>query len=144
LWREATADDERRPLMEQLDNSWRKAKGPPLLPVPEVKEVVKVREEQVAALLDEALRAVNAAKRSKSLAVLEAKGSGSLPAVQRKLKEIGERHPAHTSLANLAGRLASIVREVHVSVNSVPPNAAIRETVRSLEGQACLTVAPSP
>ena len=117
-----------------LKNTWRKAHGLAILPVPVHKTIVPVRDDRLQPLVEKLLQSP-AAEREKAMAGIEALGLGALPGVQNRLArstriEASER----ATLEKLVRRISCIIDDATLSKDSLRPEAVVNK-LKSLKGK---------
>ena len=116
-------------------NAWREARGMELLPVPELPSVERVLDEQTAPLIDRILGSEDQDDRNAARQTLFELGLGALPAVQERWESMEEDAEGRSELAEVATRLAMIVRDVNITVEAGEMPNVMREALNALCGQ---------
>ena len=116
-------------------NLWRAAHGlAPVPPVPERPRPARVPDAAVAPILDRFL-AKEGEERAAAGKEVEALGIGALPAVLARAKATPREAPARKDLDALAARLASVVTDVVVGQDSLPPDAPFAAVLDGIRGK---------
>jgi hypothetical protein len=119
----------------QLQNVWRKKRGLELLPLPAIRKVERLPDNEVQPKVQAILTAPTVSERRKALDAVAALGLAALPAVRETLAGLKADHPARADLQHLAGRLAFSVNEIKLGEGSVKPGKDLQQRLAALQGK---------
>ncbi|MCU0727074.1 MAG: HEAT repeat domain-containing protein [Planctomycetes bacterium] len=124
-------EEERDARIAGMIEAWREARGIP----PPPPAVAPVPTEVVAPLLDRLVGAAGEEERAAAVREIEPLGLGALGAVEGAAAGLPADHPARPALADLALRLALVVREVRAGRRSLPLPADLAVKADALRGR---------
>jgi hypothetical protein len=129
----APLTDRNRELLK-LKNIWRSTQGLQPLREPTGRQIAIVSDETILPLLEQLLRS-RGSERAETRQRIEQLGLGTLPALHRRLNQMGQDDPSRVLLDLVIRRLACTVVDLTPGSDSLPLGDPVKARLRAMKGK---------